>query len=111
MLNNAFDNFTPSGNLCYINGNGEILHQTPLHELFNVRWNIQHLIDENGDEFENLLSEENWMKQANRKFIKYDINQKHSVTPEQLKKKLFKPIIKIKQHEKIDTEEGESNKD
>ena len=33
------------------------------------------------------------------------------MTPEQLKKKPFKPIFKIKQHEKLDTEEGESNKD
>ena len=45
------------------------LHQTPLQELFNLRWYIQHLINENEDEFENCLSEENWMKQANRRFI------------------------------------------
>ena len=35
LLNYTIDDFTPSGNLCYINGNGEILHQTSLHELFN----------------------------------------------------------------------------
>ena len=50
--------FTQSGNSCYFNENGEILHQTPLQELFNLRWYIQHLIDENqfdesDDEFEN----------------------------------------------------------
>ena len=33
------------------------------------------------------------------------------MTPEQLKKIPFKSIIKIKQHEELDTEEGESNKD
>ena len=86
------------------------MHQTPLHELFNLRWYIQHLIDESGDELENPLHEENWMKQTNWKFIKYVTHYKHSMTPEQLKKKPFKPIIKIG-HEKLDTEEGESNTD
>ena len=33
------------------------------------------------------------------------------MTPEQLKKKPLIQIIKIEQHEKLDTEEGESNKD
>ena len=42
LLNYTIDDFTPSGNLCYINQNGNILHQTPLHELFNLRWYIQH---------------------------------------------------------------------
>ena len=46
LLNYTIDDFTPSGNLCYINENGDILHQAPLHELFNLRWYIQHLIDE-----------------------------------------------------------------
>ena len=73
-MNYTIDDFTPSSILCYINENGEILHQTPLHELFNLRWYIQHLIDESGDEFENPLSEENWMKQTNWKFFKYIIH-------------------------------------
>ena len=34
LLHYTIDDATPSGNLCYINQNGEILHQTPLHELF-----------------------------------------------------------------------------
>ena len=76
LLNYTIDDFTPSVNLCYINENGEILHQTPLQELFNLRWCIQHLMDENEDEFENALSEENWMLQTNWKFIKYDIHNK-----------------------------------
>ena len=78
LLNYTSDDFTPSGNLYDINENGEILHQTLLHELFNLRWYIQHLIDESGDEIENPLIEENWMKQTNWKFIKYVIHNKHS---------------------------------
>ena len=46
MLNFTIDDFTPSGILCYFKDNGEIFHQTPLQELFNLRWYIQHLIDE-----------------------------------------------------------------
>ena len=56
LLNYTDDDFIPSGNLCYTNENGEILHQTTLHECFNLRWCIQHLIDQSDDEFENLLS-------------------------------------------------------
>ena len=48
------------------------------------------------------------MKQTNWKFTKYVIHHKHSMTPEQLKQKPVKEIFK-KQHEKLDTEEGESN--
>ena len=40
LLNYTIDEFTPSGNLCYINENGEILPETPLQELFNLRWYI-----------------------------------------------------------------------
>ena len=87
-----------------------VLHQTPLLELFNLRWYIQHLIDESEDEFETPLSQENWMLQTNWKFIKYVIHNKHSITPKQLKKKPFKQVIKI-QHEQLDTGEGESNKE
>ena len=109
-MNYTIDDFTPAGNLCYINEHGEILHQTPMHELFNLRWYIQHFMDENEDENENSLSHENWMKHTNWKCIKYVIHHKHSMTPEQLKRKLFEEIIKIG-HEQLDTEEGESNKD
>ena len=61
LLNYTIDDFTPSGILCYFNENGEIFHQTPLQELFNLRWYKQHLIDQSEDELENPLSEENWM--------------------------------------------------
>ena len=50
------------------------------------------------------------MKWTNWKFIKYLIHHRHSITPEQLKQKPFKEIFK-KQHEKLDTEEGESNEE
>ena len=108
ILNYTIDDFTPSGNFSYLNQHGDILHQTPLKDVFNLRWYIQHLMDENEDEDENPLNHENWMKQTNRKFIKYVIHHKHSMSPEQLKQKPFNKIFK-KQHEKLDTEEGESN--
>ena len=102
LLNLTVDDFTLSGNLCYSNDNGELLHQTPLQDLFHLRWDIQHLIDENeyDDEFDNHLSEDNWMLQTNWKFIIYVIHNKHSMTPEQLKKNPIEPIIKVKPHQK-----------
>ena len=108
ILNYSIDDFTPSGNLSYMNQHGDILHHTPLREVFNLRCYIQHLIDETEDQHENPLSEENWMKQNNWKFIKYVIHHRHPMTPEQLKQKLFEEILK-NQHEKLDTEIGESN--
>ena len=53
ILNYTIDAFTPSGNLSYLNEHGETLHQTPLKELFNLRWYIKHLMDENENEDEN----------------------------------------------------------
>ena len=98
ILNYTIDDFTPAGN--YMNEHGEILHQTPFKELFNLRWYIQHLMDQSEDEAENPLSEQNWMKQTNWNFIKYVIHHQHSMTPEQLKQKPFEEIFK-KQHEKL----------
>ena len=46
ILNYTIDDFTPSGDLSYLNEHGEILHQTPLKEFFNLRWYIQHLINQ-----------------------------------------------------------------
>ena len=66
-------------------------------------------MDESEDEAQNPLSEENWMKQNNCKFIKYVIHHRHPMTPEQLKQKPFEDIFK-NQHEKVDTDEGESTK-
>ena len=73
LLNYTVDDFTPSGNLCYYKDNGEALHQTPLQELFNLRWYSQHLTYESGYDYDDdyfSLSEENWMLQTNWKFIK-----------------------------------------
>ena len=67
-------------------------------------------MDDSEDEDENPLHEQNWMRQTNWKFIKYVIHHKHSMTPEQLIQKPFEEIFKI-QHEKFDTEEGESNEE
>ena len=107
IFNYTIDDFTPSGNLSYMNQHGDILHHTPLREVFNLRCYIQHLMDESEDEAQNPLSEENWMKQNNCKFIKYVIHHRHPMTPEQLKQKPFEEIFK-NQHENVDTDEGES---
>ena len=66
-------------------------------------------MDESEDEAQNPLSEENWMKQNNCKFIKYVIHHRHPMTPEQLKQKPFEEIFK-NQHKNVDTDEGESTK-
>ena len=110
ILNYTIDDFTPSGNLSYMNQHGDILHHTPLREVFNLRCYIQHLMDETEDQHGNPLSEENWMKQNSWKFIKYLIHHTCSMTPEQLKQKPFEGIFK-NQHEKVDTEEEESNEE
>ena len=65
-------------------------------------------MDQSEDETQNPLSEENWMKQNNWIFIKYLIHHRHPMNPEQLKQKPFEEIFK-NQHEKVDTEVGESN--
>ena len=106
ILNYTIDDFTP----CCMNQYGDILHHTPLREVFHLRCYIQHLMDQSEDETQNPLCEENWMKQNNWKFIKYVIHHRHPMTPEQLKQKPFEQIFK-KQHEKVDTEEGESNEE
>ena len=108
ILNYTINDFTPSGNLSYMNQHGDILHHTPLREVFNLRCYIQHLMDQSEDETQNPLSDENWMKQNNWKFIKYLIHHRHPMTPEHLKQKPFEEIFK-NQPEKVDTEEGESN--
>ena len=67
-------------------------------------------MDESENEAQNPLSDENWMKQNNCKFIKYVIRHRHPMTPGQLKPKPFEEIDK-NQHEKVDTEKGESNEE
>ena len=110
ILNYTIDDFTPSGNLSDMNQCGDILHHTPLREVFNLRCYIQHLMDQSEDETQNPISEENWMKQNNWKFIQYLIHHRHPMTPEEHKEKLFEESFK-NQHEKVDPEEGESNEE
>ena len=62
-------------------------------------------MDENEDEAENPLNHGNIIIKSNKKFIKYVIHHKHSMTSEHLKQKPFKEIFNI-QHEELDTEEG-----
>ena len=107
LLKYTIDDFTPSGNLCYMNEHGDILPYTPMKKIFNLRWYIQYLMDESEEETHNPLSEENWMTQNNCTFMKYVIHHRHSMTPEQLKQKPFEEIFK-NLHEKVDTDEGES---
>ena len=107
ILNYTIDDFTPSGNLSYMNQDGDILHHTALREVLNLRCYMQHLMDQTEHETQNPLSEENWMKQNNWKFIKYVIHHRLPMTPEQLKQKLFEESFK-NQHENVDTQEGES---
>ena len=45
ILNYPIDDYAPSGNLSYMNQHGDILHHTPLREVFNLRCYIQHLMD------------------------------------------------------------------
>ena len=94
ILNFTLDDLTSPGNLSYINEHGEILHQTPLKEVFNLRCCIQPLMDENVYEAENPCSHEKWVKQTNWKFIKHVIHHRHSMTPEQLKQNHLKKVSK-----------------
>ena len=88
---------------------------TPLQELINLRWYIQHLIHESGylyddDESDYPLSEDKWMLQTHGKFMKYVFYTLHRMTPELMKMNPIKPIIKVKINEELDTEKGESTK-
>ena len=112
LLKYADHDFTPIGNLCYINENGQMLPTTTLQEFYNLRWCIQHLVDENeyqygDDEWTNSLSEINWTYRTNKHFMKYVNFTLQEMTPEQLKQN---PIT-VHPNQKLDTEEGESNKD
>ena len=112
LLKYTDDDFTPIGNLCYINENGQMLPTTTLQEFYNLRWYIQHLIDENecqydGDEWTNLLSESNWIYRTNKHFMKYVNFTLQEVTPEQIKQN---PIT-VHPNQKLDSEEGESSTD
>ena len=116
LLEYTDDDFTPTGNLCYINQNGEKLYRKLMKEFFNLRWYIQHLVDEyeyqyGDNEWTNPLHESNWTYRTNKQFMKYVNFILKEMTPEQMKMKPIKPIIKVKTNEELDTEKGESNTD
>ena len=107
------------GKLSFYKENGDSvvkkMSPTPLQELINLRWYIQHLIHENGylyddDESNYPLSEDKWMLQTHGKFMKYVFYTLHRMTPEQMKMNPIKPIIIVKTNEELDTEKGESTK-
>ena len=111
LLKHTDDDFTPIGNSCYINDNGQMLPTTTLQEFYSLRWYIQHLIDENeyqydGDEWTNPLSKSNWRFHTNKHFMKYVNFTLQEMTPEQTKQN---PIT-VHPNQKLDTEEGESTK-
>ena len=111
LLKYTDDDFTPTGKLCYINENGEKLHKILMKQFFNLRWYIQHLVDENeyqysDDEWTNPLSESNWTYRTNKHFMKYVKFTLQEMTPEQIKPN---PIT-VHPNQKLDTEEGESTK-
>ena len=116
LLKYTDDDFTPTGKFCYINDNGEELYRKLMKEFFNLRWYVQHLVDEHeyqyGDnEWTNPLHESNWTYRTNKQFMKYVNFTLKEMTPEQMKMNPIKPIIKVKTNEELDTEEGESNID
>ena len=114
LLEYTDDDFTPAGKLCYINENGEKLYRKLMKEFYNLRWYIQHLVDlheyQYGDnQWTNPLHESSWTYITNKQFMKYVNFTLKEMTPEQMKIKPIKPIIKVKTNEELDREEGESN--
>ena len=86
-----------------------------MKEFYNLRWYIQHLIDEyeyqyGGNEWTNPLHESNWTYRTNKHFMKYVNFTLKEMTPEQMKMNPIKPIIKVNTNEELDTEEEESTK-
>ena len=83
LFNHSPDKFTPSSPLSYFKekADSDVLLEmpsTPLQELQNIRKYIQHLMDESDydyddDDFDDPLSEHNWLSQTRGKFMKYVI--------------------------------------
>ena len=116
---NTDEDFKPygAGNLSYYKENGDsvvkMMSTTPLQMLENLRWYIQHLINESGylyddDESNYPLSEDKCLLQTHGKFMKYVLFTLLRMTPEQMKMNPIKPIIKVKTNEELDKEEGGS---
>ena len=109
------DNFQPTGKFCHINENGEKLYRKLMKKFYNLRWYIQHLVDQHeyhyGDnEWTNPLHESNWTYRTNKHFMNYVNFTLKEMTLDQMKMNPIKPINKVKTHEELDTEEGESTK-
>ena len=90
-----------------------MMSTTPLQQLENLRWCIQHLIHESGylyddDKSKYPLGEDKWMLQTHGKFMKHVLFTLHRMTPEPMKMNPIKPIVKVKTNEELDIEEGES---
>ena len=101
LLKYTDEDFTPTGNLCHFNENGEKLQRKLMKEFYNLRCHIQHLIDENeyqydDDEWTNPLSESNWIYQTNKTLLKYVNFTLQEMTPEQLKQNPTTVHIPIK---------------
>ena len=116
LLEYTDDDFTTTGKLCYMNENGEKLYRKLMKQFFNLRWYIQHLVDEyeyqyGDNEWTNPLHESNWTYQTNKTFMKYVHFTLKEMTPEEMKMNPIKPIIKVKTNEELDTEEGASSTD
>ena len=110
------DDFTRTGKFCLINETGEKLYKKLMKQFYNLRWYIQHLVDEyeyqyGDNEWTNPLHESNWTYRTNEQFMKYVNFTLKEMTPEQMKMNPITPIVKVKTNEKLDTEEGESNTD
>ena len=88
-----------------------ILPAASFKGLFNLRWYIQHLIDESeydydDDALNNLLSEDIWLLQTRRKFMKYVIYKGHTMTHKHVHKNPVRTVTKANPHHKHDTDEG-----
>ena len=83
LFNHSTDKFTPSSPLSYYKekADSEVLFEmpsTPLQELQNISEHIKHFMDESDydyddDDFDDPLSEHNWLSQRRGKFMKYVI--------------------------------------
>ena len=87
LLKYTDDDFTTIGKLCYINQNGEKLHRKLMKQFFNLRWYIQHLVDEyeyhyGDNQWTNPLHESNWTYRTNKQFMKYVNFTSQEMTPE-----------------------------
>ena len=110
LFNLSPDKFTPSSPLSYYKEktDSEVLLEmpsTPLQELQNIRKYIQHLMDESDydyddDDFDDPLSEHNWLSQTRENFRKYviynlsDSTESRPISNQKQKLASFKKCIK-----------------